>query len=286
MTDIAGKNILLTGASRGIGLEMARALVKQGGHVIGVARSQQKLDRVSVEIARESKTATDGRCVIGSFQGIEFDLSQVSALEDLLARVRVKVGEVDILVNNAGIEIYREFQEYSTREIEQTITINLVSVMELSRLVLPGMLERNLGHIVNIASLASKKGHPFDSIYSASKGGLLLWGDSLRQELTETQVRVSTICPGYVSDRGMLADTGIPAPKLSGTSTAAQVANATIEAIERNRAEIVVNQDRPTEFFSKLLFAIWELFPQFGDRVYQWMGIPEANKVRISSRSF
>ncbi|MEM9535133.1 MAG: SDR family NAD(P)-dependent oxidoreductase [Cyanobacteria bacterium P01_E01_bin.45] len=275
MTEIAGKTILLTGASRGIGFEIARELARRGGTVIGVARSQQKLDTAREQILSEG----------GTFKGFSFDISQISGLASLIQSIEATVGQIDILINNAGIEIYGEFQNYSTEEIEQTIGINLIAPMELSRLLLSRMLSRDSGHIVNIASLASKKGHPYDSIYSASKGGLLLWGDSVRQEIAKTSVKISTVCPGYVSDRGMLADTGIPAPKLSGTSTATQVACATILAIESNQIEVIVNQDKLTEISSKFFFATWELFPRFGDLVYHWIGIAKTNYRRINRHS-
>lgn len=271
MTTLAGKTVLLTGASRGIGVYIARALVAEQATVVGVSRSSAGLEQVSAEIA----------AVGGKFIGIPFDISQVQELSVLLEKVDQRVGSVDVLVNNAGIEIYQAFQNYTLEQLQSVIATNLLAAMELTRLLLPEMLARQSGHIVNIASLAAKKGHPYDSPYSASKAGLLMWGDALRQELRETGVQLSVICPGYVSDAGMLASTGLPAPALSGTSTPDRVANELVKAIQNNKAEVLVNQDFFTEAFTRVLLAAWQIFPGLGDRIYRWIGVVSLNQRRI-----
>jgi short-subunit dehydrogenase len=271
MKTIAGKTVLLTGASRGIGVFIAAALAKEQATVLSVARSQAGLDQICAEI-----NALGGRGI-----GIPFDLSQAENLPHLIEQVNRLAGPVDILINNAAIEIYRAFQNYSMLDLQTVLTTNLLSAMELSRLVLPQMLNRRSGHIVNIASTAAKKGHPFDSVYSASKAGLLMWSDAIRQELTGTGVEVSVICPGYVSQQGMLANTQVDAPSLAGTSTPAVVANAVVRSIKEDKAEVIVNKDTATELLTKILFAIWQFHPRFGDAMYRWMGIPQLNQVRI-----
>lgn len=274
MTTIAGKTVLLTGASRGIGVYIARALLQEQATVIGVSRSPEKLDQIADEF----------QDLGGQFIALPFDLSQVDALPELVRDVHQRVGPVDILINNAGIEIYRAFQDYSSSEVRSVLSTNLLGAMELSRLVLPEMLNRQGGHIVNMASLAAKKGHPYDSIYSASKAGLLMWSDAIRQELSGTGVHISVICPGYISGQGMLADTGVPAPGLSGTSKPEQVVKAVVQAIQKNQPEVIVNKDPMTVGFTKLLFAVWQFFPRFGDVVYRWMGVPQLNQLRIKYR--
>lgn len=273
MTTIAGKTVLLTGASRGIGVFIAQALAQKRATVIGVSRSPEKLDRVCREV----------NTLGGKGIGIPFDLSNVEALPSLLQECDRLASPVDILINNAGIETYRAFQDYSLAEIHSVLTTNLLAAMELTRLVLPRMLTQGSGHIVNIASLAGKKGHPYDSIYSASKAGLLMWADALRQELTGTGVGNSTICPGYVSQQGLLADTGIPAPRLAGTSSPTAVAQAVVKAIEQNQAEVLVNGDRFTTNFTKLLFASEQFLPRLGDAVNRWLGVTELNQKRIKN---
>ena len=144
------------------------------------------------------------------------------------------------------------------------------------------MLDRDRGQIGNMASLAGKKGAAYNSIYSASKGGLVMWSDALRQELNGTGVGVTTICPGYVSGLGMTADSGVPIPSLAGVSTPEAVTKATLKAIALDRAEEIINQDLITEITTKLLFALGQFLPRTSDRLYRRLGIAESNQLRIS----
>ena len=273
MTTIAGKTILLTGASRGIGACIAGELAKQQAIVVGVSRSKAELERVCADIR-----TTGGKAI-----AIPGDISQVEQLSTLVKEIEDRVGSIDILINNAGIEIYRAFPDYSLAQIQSVLSVNLIAAMELTRLVLPTMLRQHSGHIVNIASLGSKKGHPYDSAYSASKAGLLVWADALRQELADTEVEISSICPGYIADCGMFADTGIPAPSLAGMSKSQDVARAVVRAIAQNRAEIIVNGGLITENLTKLLLAIEQFFPRLGDSVNRWLDVPKLNQMRIKS---
>lgn len=273
MTTITGKTVLLTGASRGIGVYIARELAKQQATVICVSRSKSGLNEIIAEV-----NALGGKGI-----SIPFDIGNVEELPILVRNINQLVGKVDILINNAGIEIYRNFQDYTLRDIQSVLSINLLAAIELTRLLLPNMLQHNSGHIVNIASLAAKKGHPFDSIYSASKAGLLMWNDAVRQELANTGVNISVICPGYVSQQGMLADTGIPAPLLSGISAPDDVAQAVIKAIRFNKAEIIVNQNLIMQSFTKLFLALCQVFPEIGDIFNRKIGVIRLNQIRAGS---
>lgn len=274
MTILSNKTILLTGASRGIGRVIAHAIATESANLVCVARSRKGLDDLTQEIQSNGGTAV----------GIDWNLAEISTLEKLVNQVEYQVGSVDILINNAGVEIYRAFQDYETSELQTVLNVNLLAAMELTRLTLPGMLKKHSGHIVNIASNAAKKGHPFDSAYSASKAGLLMWADAIRQELTDSGVEVSSICPGYVDQCGMMVDTGIPAPKLAGSATPEAVANSVIRAIQQNQAEVSVNKDVFSAGAGKLLFALCQFFPRWGDKVYRKIGIPQLNQLRIQQQ--
>ncbi len=274
MTTLAEKIVLLTGASRGIGVFIALALVRENATIIGVSRSPEELDQVSTQV----------KSLGGKWIGLPFDISQIKKLPFLVQQIEQVVGSVDILINNAGIELYRAFQDYSTADIQLVLSTNLLAAMELSRLILPTFLRQGSGHIVNIASLAAKKGLPYNSIYSASKAGLLMWSDSLRQELVGTGVEISIICPGYVSQQGMFVDSGVPAPRLSGISAPVNVANAVVRAIKHNQAEIMVNQDLLTECLTRFLFVIGQFFPKFVDVVYRYIGVVDLNKTRVKNQ--
>lgn len=271
---MSAKTVVLTGASRGLGPVLARALAKQGATVVGIARNQTQLSQVCAEVDRLG----------GRGLALPFDLCDVAALPTLVQKIEHSAGSIDILINNAGIEIYRAFQDYTLIDLQTVTTLNLLTPMELTRQILPSMLTRQSGHIVNIASLAGKRGHPYDSIYSASKAGLLLWSDSLRQELTGTGVGISAICPGYIVGAGMLADTGIPAPRWAGTSTPEAVAIAVLRAITHNQAEVVINQDPVMALLTRLTVALSQFYPRFGDAVNQWLGVTRLNQLRVKGR--
>jgi len=262
MKTIAGKTVLLTGAAGGIGVFIARVLAKEHATVIGISRSQEKLDKICAEVE-----AAGGRGI-----GIPFDISKVEELSVLVQQIHQFAGSIDILINNAAIEKYRPFQNYSLKDIQSILTTNLVAGMELTRLLLPSMIDRNSGHIVNIASGSGKKGAPYNSIYSATKAGLIMWTDALRQELADTDVGVSVVCPGYTR-AGMFLQFGLPSPSLARVSQPTDVAIAVLRAIKQNQGEVMLDG-----LLTRLLFSNIQLFPQFGDAIYRWIGLTKLNK--------
>ncbi|MBH8574200.1 SDR family NAD(P)-dependent oxidoreductase [Nostocaceae cyanobacterium CENA369] len=273
MTTLKGKTVLLTGASRGLGVYLARALAREQATIVCISRSKSKLDVTCEEI----------KALGGQGISIPFDMQNLTELPVLVQHIQEFVAPVDILINNAGIEIHRAFADYSREEIQAVLTTNLLSAMELTRLLLPSMEERGSGRIINIASLAGKKGVAYNSIYSASKAGLIMWTDAMRQELAGTGIYFSSICPGYVSETGMTADSHIPAPALAGTSTPMRVVNAVIKAIKHNKAEVIVNENLITEAVTKLMFAIGQISPTSVDRIYRLLGVAKLNKRRAEN---
>ncbi len=262
MKNIAGKTVVLTGASGGIGTFIAQGLAKEKATVVSISRSQELLDKVSAEVE-----LAGGRGI-----SICFDIRRVTELANLVEQIRQLTGSIDILINNAAVEKYRPFQYYTLDDIQSILTTNLIASMELSRLVLPDMLERNSGHILNVASGSGKKGAPFNSIYSASKAGLIMWTDAMRQELVDTNVGVSVVCPGYTK-AGMFLAFGLPSPKLARVSEPTDVAEAVLQAIKKNQGEVILDG-----FLTKLLFSNVQLFPEFGDKIYRWIGLTKLNK--------
>ncbi|MBN3882066.1 MAG: SDR family NAD(P)-dependent oxidoreductase [Nostoc sp.] len=267
MTSLKGKTVLLTGASRGLGVYIARSLAKEKATVVSVSRSQSGLDKTYNEI----------KIVGGKGISIPFDITNLTEFSTLVHQINKFVGPVDILINNAAIIISRTFVDYSLEEIQSVVTTNLLAPMELTRLLLPSMLERGTGHIVNIASLGGKKGVAYNSIYSASKAGLIMWSDAVREELAGTGVNLSTICPGYISRVGMTVDSGLTVPQLAGISIPADVANAVIKALKQNQSEIIVNGGLLNESMTKLLLAIGQIYPQFVNTIYRLIGVVKVN---------
>lgn len=269
MTAIAG-TVVLTGASRGIGASLARALAKEKATIVCISRSGEGLEKIAAEVEE-----LGGKAI-----AIPWDISQIESLADLVSQIQQQVS-IDILINNAGIEIYKAFADYSSTELQQILTTNLLAAMELTRLMLPTMVALGRGQIVNMASASGKKGAAYNSIYSASKAGLVIWSDALRQELYGSGVSVTTICPGYVCGQGMTADSGIPIPSSAGISTPEAVTQATLKAIATKQGEVIINQDLPTEIMTKLLFALGQFAPNLGDFVYRKLGITKSNQLRI-----
>ena len=262
MKTIAGKTVVLTGASGGIGAFIARALAKEGATVVGVSRSQADLEQICHEV-----DALGGKGI-----SIPFDICQLEKLPVLVEKIEAVTGTVDILINNAAIEKFRPFPNYSLEDIQSILTLNLHAPIELTRLLLPKAIERNSGHIVNIASGAGKKAAPFNSIYSASKAGLIMWSEAIRQELANTNVGVSVICPGC-TNAGMFLALDIPAPEGARIAEPTEVADVVLQAIKQNQKEVILDS-----LTVKIFYALSQLSPEFGDSMIQKAGVIETNR--------
>lgn len=258
MEQLKGKTVLLTGGSRGVGPIVAEALARRGANIALAARSKSGLDDVATRL-REIGIKT---------LVMTIDLKQQSQREELVAEALKGFGRIDILVNNAGLETEGAYAELSWPSIQETIEVNLIAPMALTRLVLPEMLERKAGHIVNIASIAAKSGAPYAATYSGTKAGLAEWTRALRLELADTGVNFSTIFPGYVREVGMFAKYGVRSPWIVGSCGPSQVAEAVVDAIEKNQAERIINS-RPLRYS----FMLNELSPTIGDWLMRISGV-------------
>ncbi|MDQ6750995.1 MAG: SDR family NAD(P)-dependent oxidoreductase [Actinomycetota bacterium] len=219
--DIAGKTVLVTGATGGLGQALARALALQGAKLLLTGRRGGVLDPLAREVG--------GRA-------IACDLSDRSALEGLID----DAGEVDALVANAGIPASGLVPEYSVEQIDRALDVNLRAPILLARALVPAMVARGDGHLLFMSSLSGKVAVHRSAIYSATKFGLRGFALGLRQDLLTTGVGVSVIFPGPIAEAGMFADTSVDLPRLAGSRSPEDVGSAVVEAIERNRAEIDV----------------------------------------------
>lgn len=169
------------------------------------------------------------------------DVTKRADLRRLVKRTNDELGPVDVLVNNAGIERLARFATVDLDDIDSIIKTNVVALEVLTRLVVPSMIERRRGHIVNIASMAGKIAVPYNAVYASSKHAVVGFSWSLREELRPFGIGVSAVCPTFVSDAGMYVQWGDERiPKMTSTVTPTDVAEATVKAIEKNRAEILV----------------------------------------------
>jgi len=267
MKQLKDMAVLLTGGSRGIGPIVAEALAKRGANVALAARSESGLRDVATRLSKMGIKVSV----------MPVDLRQSSQRENLVADVLYKFGKIDILVNNAGLETEGAYVELSWPAIIDTIEVNLTAPMALTRLVLPEMLKRKEGHIVNIASIAAKSGAPYAAVYSGTKAGLAEWTRALRLELAETGVKFSTIFPGYVREVGMFAKFGMQSPWIVGSCAPFHVARAVVNAIEKGRAERIINS-RPLRYS----FMLNELSPTIGDWLMRISGIVDFQRRKVS----
>ena len=272
MNNISGQNAILTGASKGLGVHIARTLAKEGVNLVLTARSVDALEKVRNEILSYNIKA----------EVIPADLTDTDQIQPFIKEAEQKLGPIDILVNNAGIEISTPYEEFSPDDIQKMITLNLTVPMLLTRGLLPGMLERNRGHIVNISSLAGKTGFPNETPYAASKAGLIMFTHSLRVELTGTKLNASVICPGFVSDDGMYArmeERAGPAPKILKPTTPEKVANGVIRCIKKNISELIIN---PLPM--KPMFMLQEVMPGIKTTLHKAFGTREyAERISVSN---
>lgn len=246
MDTLAGEVIILTGASHGIGPFIARALAKQGASISLAARTATELDALA-----NSLNGT------GKFIAVPTDINDPAERQNLVRRTAAELGEPDVLINNAGLEEVVPFVHQRTESIPAIVNTNVIAPMLLAHAVLPEMLAKGRGSIVNVASLAGRAGMPYGAVYSGSKGALAEWSISLHAELHGSGVSVSVVCPGFVSDAGMHARKNMPAPASLGAVTPTAVADAVIRAISSGHPEILVSS-RPI----RLLMALRALAPR------------------------
>ena len=261
MRDLAGRTAILTGASRGIGPYLARALAREKVNLVLAARNETQLGEVAAKLASAGVRTLSVGC----------DVTVEADRRHLIARSLDEFGSVDILVNNAGIELTRPYETFPESEIERVIQTNLLAPMLLTRAVIPHMLERKTGFIVNMASLAGKIGVAHGETYNASKGGLVLFTECLRHDYRKRGVSATVICPGFVSDAGMYADmhaaTGVKTNRLLGESSPQKVARLTIRAIKKDQPEMIVN---PGPF--RMYLAFRNAAPRMFERVVPLFG--------------
>jgi len=262
MKTLAHKTVLLTGATGGIGQFIARALAKENATVVCAGRSVGKLEALTAEIKAQG----------GSAIAHPFDLQNLETISHTIQDIERQVGPIDILINNAAVEKFRAFESYRFDDIQAMTTTNILAPMALCHKILPGMLARGSGHIVNISSGAGKRGAPFNSVYSATKAALINWSEALRLELADTPVNISVVCPG-ITDAGMFHALETEAPESMVITPPADVANVILQAIQQNQPEVMLDG-----LPNKIFVALSQLSPQLGDKILHKIGIVETNR--------
>ncbi len=178
---------LITGASSGIGKALAFEFAAKGYNLFLIARNEQSLGQVAAHCAQQPGSETKTYPV---------DLADTSAVESLIHTLSVASLEFEILVNNAGFGLHGEFFETDIEKESQLINVQLAAMLKLTKALLPGMIARKSGRILNVASVYSFAPVPFQSVYSACKAFMLSFSESLGEELKGTGVTVTALCPG------------------------------------------------------------------------------------------
>lgn len=179
---------LVTGAGKGIGAAIARALAADGFGVALMSRTQADLDRVAAEVEAKGGVAMAAVC----------DVTQPEAVRAAIDSIRSSFGAITVLVNNAGSAESQKFVDHDDALWHKLIGVNLHSAYYVTKAVLPMMLEAGWGRVINIASIAAKAGGKYIAAYTAAKHGVLGLTRALAVELAATNITVNAICPGYV----------------------------------------------------------------------------------------
>ena len=194
--ELAGRRVLITGASRGIGQALAERFAAAGSHVVLVARSEGPLKELADRLG-----GTAHPC----------DLSDPELLAGLVARVEADGGPIDVVVNNAGIDTTGAFAESSAHDVEFLYRVNVIAPVEITRQALPGMIERGRGHLVYVSSLAGVGAFPGMAMYASSKAAVNHFTAGLRADLRGTPVGTTLVEVGLVPATAM-ADSALAYP--------------------------------------------------------------------------
>jgi 3-oxoacyl-[acyl-carrier protein] reductase len=189
MESLKGKTALVTGAGKGIGKAVAIALAKEGVNVALLARTKSDLMKVAQEIENLGVDTTV----------VTADVTNINSVNEAVEQVTQDLGFIDILVNNAGTATFGKFMDLEPEQWEQIIKVNLMGPYYVTRAVLPAMISKKTGDIVNISSTAGQRGAAMTSAYSASKFGLIGLTESLMQEVRKHNIRVTSLTPSTVA---------------------------------------------------------------------------------------
>ncbi len=211
---LEGKTAIITGAGRGIGQAIAETFARQGCDVAVVARTQDQVDETADRVRERGRRALAVSC----------DVSNPDDVAACVDNVLTKFGQIDVLVNNAGVAIFKPFVETTLDDWRQTMEVNLTGVFVMVKAVLPAMIERKQGRIINISSVAGLKPLVNQGAYCASKHGVNGLSKVLAMELRELNIAVHAICPGGVDTE--LARDAMPERDKSSWMQPEDIANA------------------------------------------------------------
>ena len=227
------ETVLITGASSGIGLELARVFASRGANIVITARNQIQLERVAAELRTAYGVAVSV---------LPCDLGKAGAAEELMNRIEQQSLQIDVLVNNAGFGLYGHFKDTNLAKELEMIQLNITSLTVLTKLVLPGMVSRRYGRILNVASTAAFQAGPLMAVYYATKAYVLHFSEAIANELEGTGVTVTALCPGP-TESAFVGNANLEGSKLFHNKklpTAARVAREGYDAMMAGKTVHIV----------------------------------------------
>jgi short-subunit dehydrogenase len=228
----SSETVLVTGASSGIGAELARAFAKGGSALVLTARSVDKLEALAQELRAKHGVAV---------RVVAADLAQPDGPKRLVERLGVEGVQVDVLVNNAGYGGFGPFCETGWADKAGMLQLNVASLTELAQALLPAMVKRGRGGVLNVASTAAFQPGPLTAVYSASKAYVLSFTEALAEEVRGTGVTVTALCPG-ATVTGFASRAAMEGSRLfqaKGLLDAASVAKAGYEGFRRGATVVI-----------------------------------------------
>lgn len=225
----SGTTALITGASSGIGLVFAEQLAARGVNLVLVARSQPKLEALAAKLTQESGIAT---------WVITQDLTAADATEAVILRLKALDLSPDILINNAGFATYGIFDTLGMERQRDEIKINCLAPVELTHALLPAMVKRGSGVVINVASTAAMQPDPYMAIYGATKSFLLSFSNALWAENRARGVRVLALCPG-ATDTAFFDVVNAEEASVGKRMSASSVVSQALQAVDKNRNYVI-----------------------------------------------
>lgn len=223
--NLENTNILITGASSGIGKEFAKQLASKGANLILTARTHSDLISLAQELEREHRNIW--------IKTIPADLSELNGPKKLFEQINDLGLSVDYLINNAGFGKFCEFSGESFETYHKMLMLNVNALVELTHLCLPAMVNKNSGGIINVASIGSFQPLPYQTVYGASKAFVLSFSEALTGELLDKNIRVMALCPGTTESRFM-ENANVDTSNMN-LAPASKVVKSALAAYEKNR---------------------------------------------------
>lgn len=230
--DLRGSVAIITGASSGIGRELALAFAREGVRMVLAARREEKLREVA-----EAVSAMKGEALI-----VPTDVGIEAHIERLVEATMSRFGCLDILINNAGYGLFALVEDTTTEDLRRIMDVNFMGAFYAIKAALPIMRRQGRGHIINVSSIVGKRALPYSSAYCATKSAMISLSESLRVELAGTGIEVSVVCPAATATEFFdVAETKYER-RVSPTGpvqSAAQVAHTIVKVARRPRPEVL-----------------------------------------------